>query len=281
MKVRVITSVVGLGILALVLCFFDTILFNLALAAVALIAVHEVYMAFSLKAPWVYGLFAAATVLVMLNDGRPLPLALRMPSVLFLLALCLAGSVIVRSQELSFAKVGGMALFSGLIWACFWSMLYVRAHFAHHADAIYFLVLGLGFAWGGDTCAFFAGHAFGRHKLAPVVSPHKTVEGAVGGVLGAMAVGVAITAVYLACWDSPLQQAADSLWLYLVIAAAGLAGGVLGILGDLTASVVKRQCGIKDYGTIFPGHGGILDRFDSVLFVIPFLALLLSAAFNF
>ena len=244
MKMRVITSVVGLAVLAVVLCFFDTFIFNVAVAAVALIAIHEVYMAFSLKFPWIYVAFVPVTLLVMLNDGRNMPGWLSMPAVLYAMLLFLSCCVIGRSQTLHYADVGGMALFSAVILASFWSMLYLRASFPNHYDAIYFILLALGFAWGGDTCAYFAGRAFGKHKLAPIVSPHKTV--------------------------------ADARY-YGAIALIGAVSSVLGILGDLTASAVKRQCGIKDYGTIFPGHGGILDRFDSVLFILPFLALILSA----
>ena len=259
MKMRVITSVVGLAVLAVVLCFFDTFIFNVAVAAVALIAIHEVYMAFSLKFPWIYVAFVPVTLLVMLNDGRNMPGWLSMPAVLYAMLLFLSCCVI-----------------SAVILASFWSMLYLRASFPNHYDAIYFILLALGFAWGGDTCAYFAGRAFGKHKLAPIVSPHKTVEGAVGGVLGSVLTGLLITAAYSAALGGPSCAVADARY-YGAIALIGAVSSVLGILGDLTASAVKRQCGIKDYGTIFPGHGGILDRFDSVLFILPFLALILSA----
>ena len=136
------------------------------------------------------------------------------------------------------------------------------------------VLLILCFAWGGDTAAYFAGRAFGRHKLAPIVSPHKTVEGAVGGVLGSMAAGCVLTLVY-----SLLSAKYNVISIqvqpkhYLVLLGMGAVASVLGILGDLFASSVKRQVGIKDYGTIFPGHGGILDRFDSVMFIAPFVCI--------
>ena len=122
--------------------------------------------------------------------------------------------------------------------------------------------------------AALAGRAFGRHKLAPIVSPHKTVEGAVGGVLGSMAAGCVLTLVY-----SLLSAKYNVISIqvqpkhYLVLLGMGAVASVLGILGDLFASSVKRQVGIKDYGTIFPGHGGILDRFDSVMFIAPFVSI--------
>ena len=130
----------------------------------------------------------------------------------------------------------------------------------------FIVLLPLLAAWGADTCALFAGMFFGKHKLAPVVSPKKTVEGAVGGVVGG-AVLVLLAALLMNTFldlDMPI-------WAALVL---GGVGAVLGEIGDLSFSIIKRQTGIKDYGHIFPGHGGVLDRFDSVLFVAPFAEIL-------
>ena len=129
------------------------------------------------------------------------------------------------------------------------------------------LVLGIFFSvWANDSFAYLVGSKFGKHKLAPVVSPKKTVEGAVGGVVGG-AVLVLIAAVIM----NRTLDLEMPLWSAVVL---GAVGAVLGEIGDLSFSVIKRQTGIKDYGHIFPGHGGVLDRFDSVLFVAPFAELL-------
>ena len=139
----------------------------------------------------------------------------------------------------------------------------------HHGPFI--VLLPLLAAWGADTCALFAGMFFGRHKLAPVVSPKKTVEGAVGGVIGG-AVLVLIAALIM---NSTLKLGLP-LWAAVVL---GAVGAVLGEIGDLSFSIIKRQTGIKDYGHIFPGHGGVLDRFDSVIFVAPFAEFLFRIVF--
>ena len=118
-----------------------------------------------------------------------------------------------------------------------------------------------------DTGGYFAGMFFGRHKLAPVISPKKTIEGAVGGVLLAM-LGMAIYAAILdVLFDFHVNYGFAMIY--------GLLGALLGMFGDLCFSVVKRQSGIKDYGNLIPGHGGALDRFDSMLLVGPLVEALL------
>ena len=113
--------------------------------------------------------------------------------------------------------------------------------------------------WLQDTSAYFVGRRFGRHKLAPILSPKKTWEGAVGGMIGAILTG--IVCVWLLGLPITLLQGA----------LLGLVGGIVGPLGDLSESLIKRQVGLKDAGNLIPGHGGILDRADSLLFTIPIL----------
>lgn len=119
-----------------------------------------------------------------------------------------------------------------------------------------------------DTGAYFVGRALGKHKLAPVVSPKKTVEGAVGGVVVTVAFMCLYTLLLNKCFGFTQVN-------YLYAAIYGVVGSVASIIGDLTLSVVKRQVGIKDYGNLFPGHGGILDRFDSTMMVAPLAEILL------
>jgi len=115
-------------------------------------------------------------------------------------------------------------------------------------------------AYLGDTFAYFIGVLFGKHKLAPEVSPKKTWEGAIAGLFGS--IGGAALLFYAGGALTGLEL--PPLWHFIPL---GLVGGIAGQLGDLSASMVKRFCGVKDFGTLFPGHGGMLDRLDSVLFV--------------
>lgn len=124
-------------------------------------------------------------------------------------------------------------------------------------------------SWGCDTCAYCVGMLIGKHKMSPVLSPKKSIEGAVGGVLGAAALG----ALYALAVQKHLQME-QPVSVFAVICAAG---ALISMVGDLAASAVKRNHGIKDYGTLIPGHGGILDRFDSVIFTAPVIYFLASA----
>lgn len=119
-------------------------------------------------------------------------------------------------------------------------------------------------SWGSDTCAYCVGMLFGKHKMAPKLSPKKSIEGAVGGVVGAALLGAA----YAAIINRTVAGTDASIIQYAVICAVG---ALISMVGDLAASAIKRNHDIKDYGNLIPGHGGILDRFDSVIFTAPII----------
>lgn len=117
-------------------------------------------------------------------------------------------------------------------------------------------------SWGCDTCAYCVGMLIGKHKMSPKLSPKKSVEGAVGGVAGAALLG----AVYAYAVSGPMGGKPGYIPVFALICAVG---GLISMVGDLAASAIKRNYDIKDYGKLIPGHGGILDRFDSVIFIAP------------
>ena len=121
-------------------------------------------------------------------------------------------------------------------------------------------------SWGCDTCAYCVGMLIGRHKMAPILSPKKSVEGGVGGVAGAALLGAALLGVLFALAVNQWAGAQARVLEYAIICGVG---GMISQVGDLAASAIKRNQGIKDYGKLIPGHGGILDRFDSVIFTAP------------
>ena len=153
------------------------------------------------------------------------------------------------------------AVFGVLYVPVLFSCIYLTRTLQNGAVTVWLIFIS---AWGADTCAYCAGMLFGKHKMAPVLSPKKSIEGAVGGALGATILG----AVFAIIFHQPVLE-------YAVIC---FFGSLLSMVGDLAASAIKRNTGIKDFGKLIPGHGGVLDRFDSIFFTAPviyFLALVL------
>lgn len=132
-------------------------------------------------------------------------------------------------------------------------------------QGLWWLLFGVLITWSNDTAAYFAGVSVGRNKLWPRLSPKKTWEGTVTGWLCAALVGLAFV------WLTPIVSSVVPPFSLTQGAAIGFAGGILALFGDLAMSMLKRQVGVKDSGKIFPGHGGVLDRIDSQLFVLPFI----------
>ncbi|MDE6781476.1 MAG: phosphatidate cytidylyltransferase, partial [Ruminococcus sp.] len=129
-------------------------------------------------------------------------------------------------------------------------------------EGLFLLIMGLCGAWIADTGAYFSGVALGKHKLCSEISPKKTVEGFIGGTLTTGIVYAVAFTMYYGGGNFDLQYT-------LITFVLGAVCAVIGTVGDLSASMVKRQIGFKDYGRIMPGHGGLMDRFDSILFVLP------------
>lgn len=148
----------------------------------------------------------------------------------------------------------GMATMLGIIYVVFFSYHVVLVDSSGEYSILIWLVLLSAFCT--DIFAYFSGYLFGKHKLCPVLSPKKTIEGAIGGTLGSVI-----------CCGLFGYFVIPRIWLHCLV--IGLIGAVLSQCGDLTASAYKRKMGIKDYGNLIPGHGGIMDRFDSVLFTAP------------
>lgn len=157
-----------------------------------------------------------------------------------------------------------VALFSGFVYPFLIGAL-VRLRCMDGGE--FYIITAFLLSMIADSGAYFVGRAFGKHKLAPIVSPKKTVEGVIGGVVTNVAVMAIYTLLLNKCFGFTQVN-------YLYAALYGVLGAVASVLGDLTLSVVKRQVGLKDYGNLIPGHGGILDRFDSTMLVAPLTELL-------
>ena len=260
-------TVAAVAVLFAVMALFDTFVFNVVIAAICLLAIHEVFKAFRFeKAAYIYWGFVPYTLLVMFSDFHMVRICMLPASYIFALYLVLC--VIGNSKSINYAKLGGMVLFSCIIMFCFYSLIYLkqllpRATYGY--DALYFIFLILGFAWGGDSAAYFAGRAFGKHKLAPRVSPKKSWEGFFAGLVGSALFWCLFTLIPGLNLGIPMAM------------AFGVISGLCGVLGDLAESRIKRNVGFKDSGKLLPGHGGLLDRCDSLFLVAVASAILLVA----
>ena len=272
MKQRIITALIGLSLFSVCLMFFETIIFNIVIAAIAIIGTMELLSA--AKITKFVPICVLCAVLVGITPFLSTPLIIQYRMAIYMLFVFVAFLLLLaHHNELRFADLA-FALFSsfllGLVFSVF---IYVRDLDIDRGTRFFYIILIFGGAWLADSAAYFAGRFFGKHKLAPQISPKKTIEGAVGGVLGCILgfvlLGLAFDAI-MAAYGSALRVN----YLYLIILSAILS--VVGMLGDLTFSVVKRQYGIKDYGNILPGHGGVLDRFDSVAFTAPALYIIIQ-----
>jgi phosphatidate cytidylyltransferase len=171
----------------------------------------------------------------------------------------------IKDFETLSVEQTGFAFFVSMIFSIGFSCL---AYLRVESYGLFYVILGITIPWLSDMGAYFAGTFFGRHKLCPNISPKKTVEGLAGGiivsVLGSMGISYLYQIVVLK------DTATISLWQ---VALVVLLCAPISVLGDLFASIIKRQCHVKDFGNIMPGHGGIMDRFDSLMPTVPILYL--------
>lgn len=164
-----------------------------------------------------------------------------------------------------------MMSFFGVIYvAVLMSFLYLIRETT--SDGMIMIWLVIISSWGCDTCAYLAGVTMGKHKMTPLLSPKKTIEGAIGGILGAAGIG----AIYGAVVGGYMEHISNAPIYFAVICACA---GLVSMVGDLAASAIKRCYDIKDYGKLIPGHGGVLDRFDSVIFTAPVIYYLIYFIF--
>ena len=262
MRSRIIVAVVGVPVLLYVVLWGHPLLLLAALALLAGIGGGELYRCVGKEEDRF--LSVAAVFIPCLTVGCCYSCPdyvgawfLLSTLVVFAYAVCKGGAV--RFDPIAAVLFGGIA-----IGYSFDSFLRIYASGVSRA----YLLLPLILSFACDTFAYFTGLAVGRHKLAPKVSPKKTVEGAVGGLAGNVICGLLFAWVMNRWFGGAIS--------YEPMALLSLFCGVVAQLGDLSFSLIKREFGVKDYGKIFLAHGGVLDRFDSVLFVAPTLAALMQ-----
>ena len=227
------------------------------LAAVSLIGMYELYKVVNVqnKILGFAGYLASAAYYGLILSGN-----LKLNTMLSILFLVLLMAVYVFSFP-SYRAEQVMTVFFGFFYVAVMLPYIYQTRMLEDGGVLVCLIFLS--SWGCDTCAYCVGMLFGKHKMAPKLSPKKSVEGGIGGIAGAALLG-ALLALGVNAWAgmsvSPLY--------YAVICGVG---GAISQVGDLAASAVKRNHDIKDYGKLIPGHGGILDRFDSVIFTAPII----------
>ena len=261
MKSRLLVSAIGVPILLYAVLWAPPVVMEIGLMALCGCGAYELMRCVGKGTHMLLAcMVAVAAAAIMYPYVRDLE---QVPAILFLFVVLLFICAVFSGGKIPAHSVMAALLAVTLIPYAFSSFLRLyRADF----HRIY-LLLPFVFSFMSDTGGYFVGRAFGKHKLAPAISPKKTVEGAFGGLLG-NAVGGVLFALAADTW---FGERID----YIGIVVLGLACSVLAQLGDLSFSLIKREYGIKDYGKIFLEHGGVLDRFDSVIFVAPALTLLL------
>ena len=248
---RLISGIVLVAVALLTICSGGWILYG-TLTIVSLIGMFELYRAVKVQKQG-ENLLAVVGYLGVILHYILLSLGYSEYTMMNLIIVLIAMMFVYVFSYPKYHAEQIMAAFFGIIYvAVMLSYVYQTRNVQDGAFLVWLIFLC---SWGCDTCAYCVGMLIGKHKMAPVLSPKKSVEGAVGGVAGAALLGV----IYAAATQGPMLE-------YAVICAIG---ALISMVGDLAASAIKRNQGIKDYGKLIPGHGGILDRFDSVIFTAP------------
>ncbi len=278
---RVVSGAAALLVLGTIL-YVKGIAFDLAILVIGLLAGYEFYNAFKAKGhePKLFVIFSLivtyllAILFIFMNDRSPedqflgLLLFISLIFIYFLIALFV--SLTKKMQPIDML----INLFALFYIAIPLGMLIIFSKTDEHSFKLVYLVLMISFF--SDSFAYLTGKSIGKHKLAPKMSPNKTIEGSLGAIIG--------TALVLAILKG--QGFFENFFNipYVIAILLGILGSIMAQIGDLTASILKRYTGIKDFGNIMPGHGGILDRLDSIIFVTPMVFItyygILYIAFN-
>ena len=276
MKQRVITAVVLLALLAVVVWQINTPVLVLVIAFLAAVAANEIMRCAKVENTFirvvatVYAacvpFFASAKALTpWVSEAVWGKVIGAVPGVVYLIALVLVLLLaMLKGYAYTTFEDVAVSVFAGaLVPFGFSVFIRLRDMFQIEQFGIYLIFYGLICALATDSGAQLAGMAFGKHKMSPNISPKKTVEGAIGGLIFSLILNAVAMILYNRLADFKMDEFAVT-----VLLAACLPVSFLGMMGDLSASVLKRNFGVKDFGKIFPGHGGVMDRFDSSMFTL-------------
>ncbi|MDO4283481.1 MAG: phosphatidate cytidylyltransferase [Clostridia bacterium] len=257
---RIITAIFFVLAVILILVLNNKIVDTIFVTLISLLGIHEYNNAFKAKGhhpiSWI-GYLSCFGIFLM---GGILPEEFKMASIRILLPLLLIiGFIYITFNNEKYNIIDiSITIFSLLYIPFMFSFLKLLMLMENSRVWLLFAILGASIS---DTCAYEVGSRFGKRKLSEKISPKKTIEGSVAGIIGAV-----VSYIILALVSNHFLGMNINLVFIIIM---GIVVSIMGQFGDLSASLIKRYCGIKDFGTIMPGHGGILDRFDSLLFTAP------------
>lgn len=256
-KTRLLSGVI-LVILALILIISGGDILLVSTAAISAIGMFELYRIFNVEKelPGIIGYLAMLVYYAALRfDFLPDTMMLTIGALVLLMAAYVFTYPKYKTEQI-------LATFFGIFYVgIMLSFVYQTRMIPNGAYIVWLIFLC---SWGCDTCAYCVGMLCGKHKMSPKLSPKKTIEGAVGGVVGA----ALLTALYAFIFKDAMAISVAQIWILAGISAVG---ALISMVGDLAASAIKRNYDVKDYGKLIPGHGGIMDRFDSVIFTAPII----------
>lgn len=267
MKTRILTGIIGTSLFCVVLVFYKFITLNILLSIVNVLALYEVLVATKLinnKPVSVISLIFSASVPFFSTPYYGFNIYSLVVCFVYIFSLFII--LVLNHKSTKIEHVGYVFIISMLISFSLSCIAFVRDLPGQHGG-FYILLLAIA-SWGSDTGAYFTGVYFGKHKMAPYISPKKTIEGLIGGFVFCFVAFILAGYVYQYAFVKDAAKVSIPL-----LALFSIPLSAASVFGDLTASLIKRTCDIKDFGNVLPGHGGILDRFDSMLFVGPMLYL--------
>lgn len=264
---RILTAIVALPLVILLFWLNNTLVMMLAMTLVSVLSVSEVLVAtkyFSNK-----GLTAVCMVFV-----AALPSFLYFDEIIRFFPMLAATFLLIMflimlydHENVKFQEISLMAFVAFLVPISLSTVFFLHKKGEY---GIFYVILAFLIPWISDAGAYFVGSAIGKHKMAPKISPKKSWEGFFGGIAAAV-ISVLIVGFGYPWIESLINGSVNFKVNIPLLVAVAVVGSILGVIGDFSASLLKRQCEVKDFGSILPGHGGMLDRFDSMLFASPFL----------
>ncbi len=262
---RILSGVILFPIMAVIFIFGNTYFVDILVSIIAIISLHEFYKAFKTKAKTVEAVGYLFALMLAIIHIIPIEIILKViPAIIPITILVLFLKIILSNMETNIKDIS--ITFFGICYIVIFMIFIplIRENLVNGKIIIWYVFIT---AWGTDTFAYAIGKKLGKHKFTKV-SPNKTIEGCIGGIVGSVILSLIYTIICNKIWNLQIN--------YIYISIVSIILSIIGQIGDLAESSIKRYTEIKDSGNLIPGHGGMLDRIDSVLFIAPFAYFLLS-----